>query len=73
MVEWTKTNPDEMREREPATDRLPHREQRRRRLLLLTAVVTLVVLVTAGLIVERTAHTPLVRVGQWDLGAGIPL
>ena len=48
------------------------RAQRRRGLILVVATLTLSLLVVAGVIVERSARTPLVQVGQVAPGFSLP-
>lgn len=48
------------------------RAQRRRGLVLVVATLTLSLLVVAGVIVERSARTPLVQVGQVAPGFSLP-
>ncbi len=47
-------------------------ERRQLGLILVTSAVTLVTLVAAGVVVERSARTPLVRVGQRAPGFALP-
>lgn len=57
---------------EPTGEPLSVRQRTRLGFLLVASVITLAVLATSGVVTERSAHTPLIQVGQRAPGVALP-